>query len=158
MDNSQWKYQNRPRLLQFIDDESYENVKKFWKLLRLKKLSELNDIYYFQDMILLCEIFENRAREMIRKFLYNPQKCSSTSSLSGYIHRFLSKSIITLPTQTEIVDLFEFAIQIHNLEMFCLKCFQYFWLKNNQAFFLKTHFWLNISPKILWLRKGAANI
>lgn len=28
--------------------------------MRLKKLSELNDIYNFHDTIILCEIFENR--------------------------------------------------------------------------------------------------
>ena len=55
-----------------IDDESYENVKKFWKTLHLKKLSGLNNIYNFQDTIILCKIFENRAREFMQKFLYNP--------------------------------------------------------------------------------------
>ena len=68
---------------------------------------ELNDIYNFLETIILCEIFENRAREMIRKFLYNPRKFTSASSLSGCIHTFLSKAIIALPTQAEIVDLFE---------------------------------------------------
>ena len=76
-------------------------------MFRLKKLSELNDIYNFQDTITLCEIFENRAREMMRKFPYNPQKCTSASSLSGCIHRFLSKAFIALPTQAVIVDLLE---------------------------------------------------
>ena len=59
---------------EIIDDESHENVKRFWKLFRLKNLLELNDIYNFQDTIILCEIFENRAREMMRKFSYNPRK------------------------------------------------------------------------------------
>ena len=44
---------------------------------------------------------------MMRKFPYNPRKCTSASSLSGCIHRFLLKAIIALPTQAEIVDLFE---------------------------------------------------
>ena len=68
---------------------------------------ELNEIYNFQDTIIRCKIFENRAREMMCKFLYNPRKCISASSLSGCRHRFLSKSITVLPTQAEIVDLFE---------------------------------------------------
>ena len=89
---------------EIINDESYENVKQFRKLLRLKKPLELNDIYNFQNTIIFCEIFENKAREMMRKFPYNPRKCTSASSLSGCIHRFLLKSIITLPTQAEIVD------------------------------------------------------
>ena len=91
---------------EIVNDESYENVKKFWKLLRLKKLSESIDLHNFQDTIILCEIFENRANEMMRKFPYNPRKCTSACSLSGPIYRFLSKAIIALPTQAEIVDFF----------------------------------------------------
>ena len=60
--------------------------------MRLNKPSELN---------------ENSAIEMMQKFSYNPRKCTSDSSLSGCIHRFLSKAIIGLPKQTEIVDLIE---------------------------------------------------
>ena len=44
---------------EIISNEGYENVKKR-KIMRLKKLSELNDIYNFHDTIILCEIFENR--------------------------------------------------------------------------------------------------
>ena len=44
---------------------------------------------------------------MMRKFPYNPRKCTTASLLSGCIHRFLLKAIIALPTQAEIVDLFE---------------------------------------------------
>ena len=90
-----------------IDDQSYDNVKRFWKTLRLQKLSDLNHIYNFQDTIILCEIFENRATEMMKKTLYNSRKCTSASSLSGCMHRFISKAIIVLPMQAEIVDLFE---------------------------------------------------
>ena len=56
---------------EIIDDESYESVKKFWKLMPLNKLSKLSDIYNFQDTIILCKIFENRAIEMMEKFSYN---------------------------------------------------------------------------------------
>ena len=73
----------------------------------MKKLSDFNDIYNFQDTIILCEIFENRANQMMKRFPYNPRKFSSAISLSGCIHRFLSKTIITLPTKAEIVELFE---------------------------------------------------
>ena len=92
---------------EIIDDESYESVKKFWKLMSLNKLSKLSDIYNFQDTIILCKIFENRAIEMMEKFPYNLRKCTSASSLRRCIHRFLLKEFIALPTQTEIVDLFE---------------------------------------------------
>ena len=85
----------------------YENVKRFWRTINLKKLSELNDIYSFQDTIILCKIFESRLIEMTRRFLYNLRKCTSASSLSGCIHWLLSKAITALPTQAEIVELFE---------------------------------------------------
>ena len=91
---------------EIISDQDYENVKKFWKLLHLTKLSDLNDIYNFQNTIILCEISGNRATEIMRKFPYNPRKCSLASSLSGCIHRFLSKAVIALPTQADIVDIF----------------------------------------------------
>lgn len=41
-----------------LSAEDYEKVKKFYKLMNLSKLCELNQIYNFQDTILLCEIFE----------------------------------------------------------------------------------------------------
>ena len=50
-----------------ISDEEYERVKKFCSLLRLKKLSNLNDLYNFQDTTILCEIFKNRAEENDRR-------------------------------------------------------------------------------------------
>ena len=44
---------------------------------------------------------------MTSKFPYNPQQCIFASSPSGCIDRYLSKVIISLPTQVEIVDLFK---------------------------------------------------
>ena len=38
---------------------------------------------------------------------YNPRECNSASTLSGCIEREMSKIIITLPTSTEIIDIFE---------------------------------------------------
>ena len=77
----------------------------FYGVLRLRKLSDLN--YLFQDNIILCEVFENRATQMIKKFSYNPRKCTSVSSLSGCINQYLSKVIISLPTKSEFVDVFD---------------------------------------------------
>ena len=72
-----------------------------------KKLSDLNNIYNFQDAIILCKIFENRAREMAKKFSYSPRKCTSASTLSGCIHRYLSKVIISFLASAETIELFE---------------------------------------------------
>ena len=80
---------------------------EFWQTLNLKKLSDLSNINNFQDTISLCGMFENRAKEMIKKFPNNPRKCTSASSLSGCVHRYLSKAIIALRAQAEIVELFE---------------------------------------------------
>ena len=44
-----------------ISVEDYENVKKFFTLLRLKTLGDMNRSYDFQDTLILCEIFEQRA-------------------------------------------------------------------------------------------------
>ena len=44
---------------------------------------------------------------MMNRFPYNTRKCSSASSLSTCIHRFLAKRIITLPTKAKVVELFE---------------------------------------------------
>ena len=90
-----------------ISDFEYDHVKKFWQTLSFEKLSELNDVYNFQDTIILCEIFENRATEMSRRFPYSPRKCTPASRLSGCIHRYLSKAIISFPTNSEVVELFE---------------------------------------------------
>ena len=92
---------------EIIGDGDYENVKRFWWSMRLKKLPELNDIYNFQDTIILCEIFEKRARKITRRFPHNPQKCKSARSLSGCIHQFQSKTITALQTQAETFELFE---------------------------------------------------
>ena len=71
-----------------------------------QKLSELNDIYTFQDTIILWEIFENRATQMSKKFPFNPCRCTSAST-SGCIHRYLSKVIISFPTNSQTHELFE---------------------------------------------------
>ena len=63
-----------------ILDADYENVKKFWQI-------------NFQDTIIFCEIFENGAKEMIKRFPYKLRKCTSASSQSSCIHRYLSKVI-----------------------------------------------------------------
>ena len=47
-----------------VDDESYENSKKLYILLKMKNLSDLNDLYNAQDVIILLEIIENRFQSM----------------------------------------------------------------------------------------------
>ena len=52
-----------------ISDEEYQNVKRFYKLLKMSNLGELNKIYNFQDTIILCELFEHRPDFSEKKYL-----------------------------------------------------------------------------------------
>ena len=90
-----------------ISKEEYENVKKVFKLLRLKTLGDLNKIYNFQDTAILFEIFEKRSSQLQEIFKYNPRKCNSASASSGFVQRLKSKCCIALPFDAEIGRVFE---------------------------------------------------
>ena len=90
-----------------VDEQEYEDVKKFFRLLNLKTLGDLNKYYNIQDTLILCVVFERRSDMLQRLFKFNPRKCNSASALSGYAHRNKSKCNIVLPQDTEVVKLFE---------------------------------------------------
>ena len=90
-----------------ISDEDYQNVKKFFMLLRLKTLGDMNRIYNFQDTMTSCEFFEQRASLLEKLFKFNPRKCNSASSFSGTVHRNKSKCKIAMPTNAEQIRVFE---------------------------------------------------
>ena len=90
-----------------ISEEECENIKKFFCFLRLKTLGDLNRIYSFQDTAILCEIFEQRSSLLQKLFKYNAKKCNSASSFLGCVQRLKSKCCIVLPTDAEIVRVFE---------------------------------------------------
>ena len=56
-----------------VDDESYENAKQLFIILKMRDLSDLNDLYNAQDVIILLEIIENRFQKMQDKTVYNPR-------------------------------------------------------------------------------------
>ena len=64
-------------------------------------------IYNTQGVILLLEIMENRFQAMYEKSMSNPRKCKSASKLSGCIQREQWKIILTLPTNSSIMAVFE---------------------------------------------------
>ena len=68
----------------------------------MRNLGDMNDLYNGQDVILLCEIIENRFQLMQEENGFNPRKCDSASTLSGSIEREMSKVIIALPTSSEV--------------------------------------------------------
>ena len=90
-----------------ITEVEYEQVKNFYKTLKLKDLGELNKIYNFQDTVILCEIFEQHSSHLQKLFKFNPRKCNSVSSLSSCVHRDKSKCLIALLTEAEQVRIFE---------------------------------------------------
>ena len=104
-----WYDFRKTRILQFAQKRNYFRycLQKRKKILCMKNLSVLNEIYNMQDSILLCKIFENRATEIMKECPYDPCKSTSTSLLSGCFHRFLSKAIISLTICAKHVELFE---------------------------------------------------
>ena len=89
-----------------ISDEEYQNVKKKFMLLRLKTLGDIIRIYNFQDTLVLCEIFKQRASLLEKLFKFNPRKCNSASSFSGAVHKSKSKCNIVMPTNAEQIRVF----------------------------------------------------
>ena len=92
---------------QAVDSEAYENSKKLFILLKMRNLSDLNDLYNVQDVILLLEMIENRFQAMQDRSGYNPRIMNSSSKLSGCIQREKSKVILALPTNNIQMETFE---------------------------------------------------
>ena len=90
-----------------VDDEAYENSKRLYILLRMRNLSNLNDLYNAQDVILLLEIIENQFQALQEKTGYNPRIINLASKLSGCIQREKSKVILALPTNNTQMEVFE---------------------------------------------------
>ena len=73
----------------------------------MRNLSDLNDLYNAQDVILLLEMMENRFQSMQEKSGYNPRIINSASKLSDCIQREQSKVILALPTNNTQMEAFE---------------------------------------------------
>ena len=63
-------------------DSDYESSFYMHKTLKMRNLDDMNDLYNAQDVILLCEIRENRCQFMHDRYGFNPRKCNSASTLS----------------------------------------------------------------------------
>ena len=90
-----------------VDKISYENAKTLFLTLKMRDLSDLNDLYNAQDVIILLEIIENRFQQIQDMTDYNPRIINSASKLSGCIQREKSKCIIALPTDNVQMEIFE---------------------------------------------------
>ena len=73
----------------------------------MRDLSDLNDLYNSQDVIILLEIIENRFQKRQDKTGYNPRIINSASKLRGCIHREKSKCILALPINNTQMEIFE---------------------------------------------------
>ena len=73
----------------------------------MRDLSDLNDLYNVQDVIILLEIIENRFQIIQNKVNYNPRIINSASKLSGCIQREKSKCILALPVNSVQMEVFE---------------------------------------------------
>ena len=80
-----------------MNHADYENSKYLHQTLKMVNLGDLINLYNVQDVILLCEIIENRFQAMQDTCGFNPRKCNSASSMSGCIETEMSKIILALP-------------------------------------------------------------
>ena len=64
-----------------------KDAKKTCRLLKMRTLSHMNDLYNFQYTIMLCEICESRAMLMHEKYGCNPRWCNLASTLGSCIQR-----------------------------------------------------------------------
>ena len=51
-----------------VSDSDCESRKHLFETLKMRNLSDMNDLYNVQDVILLAEIIENRFEDMFKKY------------------------------------------------------------------------------------------
>ena len=73
----------------------------------MRNLSDLNDLYDAQDVIILLKMMENRFQQMQDTSGYNLRIIYSASRLSGCIQREKSKCILPLPINNTQMEIFE---------------------------------------------------
>ena len=92
---------------QATSETENEDARFLYKTLLIRNVGEVNDIYNAEDVILPCEIFENRASFIHEIYGISARSCNSATSLNGCINRNKSKLIIALPTNQNIIQYFE---------------------------------------------------
>ena len=79
---------------------------KLYILLKIRNLSDLNDLHNAQVVIILLEMMENRFQSMQEKSGYNPRIIKLASKLSGCIKREQTKSILAFLVNNTQVEVF----------------------------------------------------
>ena len=95
-----------------VSIEDNENSKYLFLTLKMRNLSDMNDLYNVQEVILQCEVFENRFQLICDKYSFNSRLCNMASTLSGCIQRDQSKGIIALPTLNNVAETFKKLLRV----------------------------------------------
>ena len=90
-----------------ISQKERESCRKLYKILRMRNLSDFNDVYNIQDVYILSVILEYRWQKIKEATGFDPRCFTTASTLSGAIERIKSKVILTFPTNVETVCLME---------------------------------------------------
>ena len=72
-----------------------EGCRKLFKRLKMRNLSDFNNIYNIQDVFILGVILEYRWQKIKDETRFDPRCFTSASTLSGAIERIKSKLILT---------------------------------------------------------------
>ena len=96
----------------FVSKDDCDNSKYLYLNLKMRNLSDMNDLYNAQDVILLYEIFENRFPTIQDVFKFNPRIRNSASTLSRCIQRDRSKIVISLPNSNNVIKTFEKTLTV----------------------------------------------
>ena len=114
---------------------------KLFKLLKMRNLKDINDIFNAQDVYTLDVITEYRWQKIKEDTGFDPRCFTSASTLSGAIERVKSKIVITYPKDIETVELMEELLSggyslVHtrvgfDTEMFTPKSKEYLAQKDN---------------------------
>ena len=95
-----------------VNNDGYENSKYLYQTLKMRNLGELDNLYNAQDVILLCEIIENRFQTMQDTYGFNPRRCNSASSMSGFIEREMSKLYLLYEQNTIMLKFLNKRLQV----------------------------------------------
>ena len=124
-----------------ISQKEWEGCKRLCKILRVRNLSDFNDICNTQDVIILAVILEYHWQKTKNDTGFDPRYFTSASTFSGANERIKCKVILTFASNVEIVDLMESLLRggysfVHtclglDTAMFTPKSKEYIEQKNN---------------------------
>ena len=81
-------------------DKEFENSKLLFSTLKMRNLSDMNDLCNFQDSFFLSEIIKNHFETMHDMYGFNPRWYNLASSLTFGLRETV---VLDLPTSIETV-------------------------------------------------------